>query len=133
MILAGSYSEEGLMRFLRSLMVMCVCLLAFGHVAKAEDFGPRDVKHVTFAAPIRVGGVLLLAGDYVVRHTMEGAEHVMVFEATNHKHAEVKAKCQLIQLGAKADQTRTVYALNAAGERVLQELVFSGDSVKHVF
>lgn len=121
------------MRFFRSLMVVCVCLLALGYVAKAEDFGARDVNRVTFAAPIRVGGVLLPAGDYVVRHTMDGADHMMVFEAANHKHADVKAKCQLIQLGNKADQTRTVYALNAAGERVLQELVFSGDSVKHVF
>lgn len=121
------------MRFIQSLMMVAVCVLAFGLSAKADNPGIHDVNRVTFAAPIRVGGVLLPAGDYVVRHTMEGADHVMVFEAANHKHADVKAKCQLIQLGNKADQTRTVYALNAAGERVLQELVFSGDSVKHVF
>lgn len=121
------------MRFLQSLMAVCVCLLVFGHVAKADELGARDVNKVTFVAPIRVGGVLLPAGDYVVRHTMEGADHLMVFQAQNHKHADVKAKCQLVQLGNKADHTRTVYALNAAGERVLQELVFSGDSVKHVF
>jgi hypothetical protein len=80
-----------------------------------------------------VGGELLPAGDYVVRHTMEGPDHVMVFQSVNHKHADVKAKCQLIDLGNKADQTRTVYEVNAAKERVLQELVFGGDSVKHVF
>jgi hypothetical protein len=45
----------------------------------------------------------------------------------------VKAKCQLVQLGGKADQTRTVYALNSANERVRQELVFAGDTAKHVF
>lgn len=121
------------MRFLQSLILVCVCLLAFGYKSKAENSGAREVNRVTFVAPIRVGGELLPAGDYVVRHTMEGVDHVMVFQSVNHKHADVKAKCQLIDLGNKADQTRTVYELNAAKERVLQELVFGGDSVKHVF
>lgn len=121
------------MRFLKFLAVLCMCLLAFRSPARAENPGTREVNRVTFVAPIRVGGELLPAGDYVVHHTMDGAEHVMVFQSVNHKHADVKAKCQLIELGNKADQTRTVYALNAAKERVLQELVFGGDTVKHVF
>ena len=57
----------------------------------------------------------------------------MVFQAVNHKVQDVKAKCQLVRLGKKADQTRTVYEVNAANERVLQELVFAGDTSKHVF
>lgn len=121
------------MRFLKFLPVLCVCLLAFRSPMTAENPGTHEVNRVTFVAPIRVGGELLPAGDYVVRHTMEGTEHVMVFQSVNHKHTDVKAKCQLIELGNKADQTRTVYELNAAKERVLQELVFSGDTVKHVF
>lgn len=121
------------MRFLKFAAVLCVCLLAYGLGARAESPGIHEVNRVTFAAPIRVGGELLPAGDYVVRHTMEGADHVMIFQSLNHKHPDVKAKCQLIELGNKADQTRTVYALNAAKERVLQELVFGGDTVKHVF
>jgi hypothetical protein len=56
-----------------------------------------------------------------------------VFEAASHKVQPVKVKCQLVQLGNKADQTRTVYAMNGANERVLQELVFAGDTAKHVF
>jgi hypothetical protein len=64
---------------------------------------------------------------------MEGTDHVMVFKLANGKGAEVKAKCALIQLGNKADQTRTVYEVNAANERVLRELVFRGDTAKHVF
>jgi hypothetical protein len=121
------------MRFLKCLAIVCVCLLAFGVRATAETPGIHEVNRVTFVAPIRVGGELLPVGDYVVRHTMEGLEHVMIFQSLNHKHPDVKAKCQLIELGNKADRTRTVYALNAAGERVLQELVFGGDTVKHVF
>ena len=121
------------MRFLKFLVVLCVCLLASSGRAGAQDNGTHEVNHVTFVAPIRVGGVLLPAGDYVVRHTMEGTEHAMIFQSMNHKHADVKAKCQLIELGNKANQTRTVYEVNAANERVLQELVFGGDTVKHVF
>lgn len=75
----------------------------------------------------------MLAGEYVVRHTMEGQEHVMVFHAVNHKVQDVKVKCQLVQRSKKADQTRIVYQLNAANERVLPELVFAGDTAKHVF
>ena len=57
----------------------------------------------------------------------------MVFQSANPKVQDVKAKCQLVQLSKKADQTRTVYQTNAANERVLQELVFAGDTAKHVF
>ena len=121
------------MRFLKFSGVVLVCLLALGLAAKGEGPGTHDVNRVAFADPIRVGGTLLPPGEYVVRHTMEGPEHIMVFQAVNHKHEDVKAKCQLVQLGKKADQTRTVYDLNPAKERVLQELVFNGDTVKHVF
>jgi hypothetical protein len=80
-----------------------------------------------------VAGTLLPAGEYLVRHTMEGQEHVMVFQSVKHKVQDVKAKCQLVQLGKKADKNSTVYQVNAANERVLQELVFAGDRSKHVF
>ena len=121
---------------MRSLkwIALLVCVLAIIPFASAgNNLGIHDTGRVVFVAPIRIGSSVLPAGEYVVRHTMEGEEHVMVFEAVNHKVQPVKAKCQLVQLGAKADQTRTVYAMNSANERVLQELVFAGDTAKHVF
>ena len=114
-----------------SLWVVCV-LIVVPLAMAGSDLGIRDTGRVDFATPTRVAGTLLPPGEYVVRHTMEGQEHVMVFQSVNHKVQDVKAKCQLVQLGKKADQTRTVYQLNA-NERVLQELVFAGDSAKHVF
>lgn len=121
------------MRLLRILgMFVCVVALAAMAVA-ADNMGIRDAYQVKFVEPVRVGGSLLPAGEYVVRHTMEGADHVMVFEPARGKAPAIKAKCQLIQLGQKAEQTRTVYAVNDAKERVLQELVFRGDTAKHVF
>lgn len=115
-------------------LTLSFCLLALASFAvAANNLGIHDTGKVTLAGPTRVAGSLLPAGEYVVRHTMEGQDHIMVFQAANHKVQDVKAKCQLVQLEKKADQTRTVYQLNAANERVLQELVFAGDSAKHVF
>jgi len=115
-------------------ITLYVCVLALVSFAVgANNLGIHDSGKVVLAGATRVGGTLLPAGEYVVRHTMEGKEHIMVFQAVNHKVQDVKVKCQLVQLEKKADQTRTVYQLNAANERVLQELVFAGDTAKHVF
>jgi len=122
------------MRSLKVLgIIMCVCALGLMATAANNSMGIHDVSQVTFVAPVRVGGNLLPAGDYQVRHTMEGQAHVMVFQLMRGKSPEVKVKCTLVQLEKKADQTRTVYELNAQNERVLQELVFRGDTAKHVF
>ncbi len=111
------------------LVVLALGVLAFGG---EPNLGIRDVNRVTFVAPVRIGTALLPAGDYVVRHTMEGQEHVMVFQRVRGKE-EFKVKCTLVPLPQKAERTATIYQMNAANERVLQELVFSGDSAKHVF
>ena len=116
------------------IMALLLCVLVVVPLAVAgSNLGIRETGRVNFVAPVRVAGTVLPAGEYIVRHTMEGPEHVMVFQSANHKVQDVKAKCQLVQLSKKADQTRTVYQLNAANERVLQELVFAGDTAKHVF
>jgi len=117
------------------VLVPVLCMLALAALAVAADnaMGIRDINRVTFVAPIRVGTVLLPAGDYVVKHTMEGQEHVMVFEPAKGKGPNAKIKCNLVKLGQKAERTETIYAVNAANERVLQELVFQGDTAKHVF
>lgn len=115
-------------------MMLFACMLALVSFAVAgNNLGIRDSGKIFLRTPTRVGGALLPAGEYLVRHTMEGQDHVMVFQSVNHKVQDVKAKCQLVQLAKKSDQTRTVYELNAANERVLQELVFEGDTAKHVF
>ena len=121
------------MRSVRVLGILAFIFLFAVIAAAGTDFGVRDINYVTFVAPMRVGDALLPAGEYVVRHTMEGQEHVMVFQAARGKGHEVKAKCTLVPLTRKADRTSTIYQLNAASERVLQELVFQGETAKHVF
>jgi hypothetical protein len=121
------------MHFLKVLGIS-MCVLALGAMAMAgtNNMGIRDVSHVTFVAPMRVGTVVLPAGDYVVRHTMEGQEHIMVFQRV-HSRDEFKVKCTLVPLPQKAEKNQTIYELSAGNERVLQELVFRGDTAKHVF
>jgi phage terminase large subunit GpA-like protein len=122
---------------MRSLKVAGIMLVvvALASIAMAgpNSMGIKDVSKVTFVAPIRVGTTLLPAGDYVVRHTMEGEEHIMVFQSENSKTPEVKVKCTLVRLAQKADHNQTVYSLDANNVRTLQELVFRGDTAKHVF
>jgi hypothetical protein len=115
------------------LILMCVFIL--GAVSAAENqMGIRDNYSVSFAEKVRVADTLLPQGNYEIRHVMEGSDHIMVFrQLGTKKPVEVRAKCTLVPLSAKADKDQTIYILNAANERVLQELVFKGDRAKHVF
>jgi hypothetical protein len=77
---------------------------------------------------------LLPQGNYEIRHVMEGTDHIMVFrQLGTKKPVEVRAKCTMVPLSAKATDDQKIYILNAANERVLHELVFKGDHAKHVF
>ncbi len=119
--------------FAGSLIVMCIFIL--GAVAAAENKVPiADTYQVSFSEKVRVADTLLPKGKYEIRHVMEGSDHIMVFrQMGTKKPVEVRAKCTLVPLSAKATESRTTYVLNAANERVLHELEFKGDEAKHVF
>ncbi len=111
-----------------------ILLSAVMVVAAPKQTGVPGTYHVTFTEAIRVADTLLPKGNYEIEHVMQGSEHIMVFRHVGSSQvAEVRAKCTLVPLPQKAAQNETHYMLNAANERVLQELVFRGDSVKHVF
>ncbi len=122
---------------MRLSKVLCVfvCVVALGSIGIAgskNSMGIHEVNDVTFVAPVRIGTVLLPAGEYVVHHQMEQQNHMMVFKSLHGKD-EVTVKCTLVPLAKKADQNQEIYIINASNERVLQELVFRGDTSKHVF
>ena len=123
------------MRASKWLMVIIVCVTALAISAMASAMpGVADVQKISFESPIRIGGTLVPAGSYEVRHGMEGDNHIMVFHDVNRKKAtDVRVKCTLVPLAQKADETQKIYIVNAAKEEVLQELVFRGDTAKHVF
>ncbi len=119
--------------FAAILISMCVFMLCAVAVAD-NPMGIKDSYKVSFSEQVRVASTLLPKGDYEIRHVMEGSDHIMVFrQLGTKKPVEVRAKCTLVPLGAKADADQKIYTLNAANERVLQELVFKGDHAKHVF
>lgn len=118
------------MRCLRFLGLL-VCLCSVVALAADNNFGIKEVNRVTFNTPVRIGSANLPAGEYVVRHTMEGEEHVMVFQRQSSKD-QFKVKCTLVPLAQKAPQTQSTFEV-AGNERVLQEMVFRGDKAKHVF
>jgi hypothetical protein len=121
------------MRFLKILgILLCMMTLVSVAAAGGEKLGIRNSYHVSFDTPVRVGTTLLPAGDYTIRHTMEGQDHVMAFKRGGSKDV-VKVKCTLVQLTEKANQSQTTFVVNAANEKVLQEMVFRGDTAKHVF
>ena len=119
------------MRFLRVLGVI-VLLMSVSAIASENKLGIREVSHVNFDAPTRIGSTVLPAGEYTSRHSMEGQEHVMAFQRSNNKDV-FKVKCTLVQLPRKAEHDQSIFELKAGSERVLHELVFRGDTAKHVF
>ncbi|MGA2234944.1 MAG: hypothetical protein ABSG23_05675 [Terriglobales bacterium] len=119
--------------FVGILILMCVFIL--GVVSAAENqLGIRDNYQVNFSEKVRVADTLLPKGNYEIRHVMEGSDHIMVFrQLGTKKPIEVRAKCTLVSLGAKATRDEKIFTLNAANERVLHELVFKGDLASHMF
>jgi hypothetical protein len=123
------------MRQIFAGILILFCVFMLGAVSAAENqMGIQDSYRVNFLEKIRVADTLLPKGNYEIRHVMEGSNHIMVFKQLGtRKPVEVRAKCTLVPLSAKADKDEKIYILNAANERVLQEMVFKGDSAKHVF
>jgi hypothetical protein len=129
------FSGDMLMKILKiTALCFAVVLMVAGLLsAKVNKYGVADVRKVVLTAPTRVGDVLLPQGQYEVRHVMEADSHIMVFKQLGSGKAEARVKCSLVPLKEKVDRNEWVYVTNAAGERVLQTLRFSGDMAEHVF
>ena len=123
------------MRNIFAGILIFICVFTLGAMASADNpMGIADKYQISFSEPVRVANTLLPKGNYEIRHVMEGADHIMVFQQLGTKKpAEVRAKCTLVPLGVKASQDQKMYTVNASNERVLHELVFKGDRSKHVF
>jgi hypothetical protein len=118
------------MRIVRSFGLVLI-ILSVVALASDNKLGIHQVSRVSFSTSVRVGPSVLPAGEYVVRHTMVGEDHVMAFERVGSKDV-FKVKCTLVPLEKKADKDQSVFEVTG-NDRVLQELVFRGDTAKHVF
>jgi hypothetical protein len=119
----------------KMLVLVAVSVLMLAVVATAgENLGIANSQRINFSGNVRIGDVLLPQGDYDVKHVMEGSNHIMVFRRVSAgKPVSARVKCTLVPLTEKSKTTEKKYEMNAANEQVLQEIVFRGDSAKHVF
>ena len=124
------------MRSIQSVSAVSIGLILLSAWAFAgqDQLGIADIYKVSFSEKVWVADTLLPSGNYEIRHVMEGADHIMVFrQVGTKKPVEARAKCTLVPLPEKAIENEKHFALNAANERVLHELIFKGDRAKHVF
>lgn len=117
------------MRVLKVLGFLFV--LAAIALASENKLGIHNVANVSFESAVRVGTTVIPAGEYTVRHTMEGQDHLMTF-TRNGKKDVFKVKCTLVALDQKANRDQQTIEMSG-NEKVLRELIFRGDSAKHVF
>ncbi len=115
---------------MRKTALLVLTLLGLGTMIWAQQAaGFKGTRTVTLSEQARVGTELLPAGEYKLTHTMEGAEHIMVFKKGKQ---EYRVKCNMEPLQAKANNTQFFYNNDASGQRVLQAMIFQGDTVRHV-
>ena len=129
-ILKEIVSQKRITVFLFALFVVLLCNAVL-LPAKDNSMGIAEKRAITLSAPTLVGGTVLPAGDYKVTHEMQGQTHIMIFEQS-YGTAEVKARCKLVPLNSKAEDTQQVYETNTNNQKVLVEMVFRGDTAKHV-
>jgi hypothetical protein len=101
-LFAGEAILEGeIMRSSTILVLAVVCVLALAVVASTETnkYGVADVQKITFTGPVLIRGTLLPAGEYEVRHTIQGEDHIMVFQQLHvEKPAQAQVKCTLVPM-----------------------------------
>lgn len=120
--------------FILIFVAVTVLILTGTALAEANKYGIAEKRQVTFFDPVRVGDVLLPPGDYEVRHTMQGDNHLMVFKQLGAKQpAGVSVKCNLVPVDTPVPRSAAGFAVNAAGEYVLHRLAFKGDRAEHLF
>lgn len=122
------------MRLVKFMAVLALMTIAAMAMAELNQFGVADIQKVTFSDPMKIGQVVLPKGEYKVQHVMEGENHIMIFTQQKVANpAEARVKCQLVKLDNKAERTRLLYTQDAGNARILQEIVFRGETAKHVF
>ncbi|MBV8207318.1 MAG: hypothetical protein JO041_11040 [Acidobacteria bacterium] len=103
--------------------------------SQLNQFGIADSQQVTFSTAVKIGDTLVPAGDYKVLHTMQGEDHIMLFEqqgVPKSKAGYAKVKCTLKPLD-EAARTNEARFRNESGVEILTLLQFKGDKAQHVF
>jgi hypothetical protein len=122
---------EQMSRGLKVFGVALILTVAVSMLA-ADATYPNTGKtwNINFTKEVKVGTVLLPAGEYRVQHVVDGDNHLLVFKAANNRE-KARVPCRVEPLSGKVDQNTQVANRNDAGELVLQSLAFKGDKFRH--
>lgn len=114
-----------------ALLLLGIFLLASLAVADGPmvTWKSKDVK---FDKNVKVGSVVLPAGQYKVSHVMEGSEHILVMAKQGKNQQTFRITCKMTQLASKATQDEQHYIYEGQ-QAVLTALIFRGDTVQHSF
>lgn len=94
--------------------------------------------NITLSQDTMVGDAKLPAGDYQVKHRVEGSDHLIHFKQLySHKTGGVKAhpgeiKCKLEALNQKVTQT-AVFLAKEDGTMRITRIEIGGENVAHLF
>ncbi|MGI9101532.1 MAG: hypothetical protein ACR2IF_03720 [Terriglobales bacterium] len=114
---------------LKLLGILAVVAIAISALA-ADMPGVGRTYNLTIINPVKVGNTVLQAGDYKVKHIMEGNQHVMVFKLDSKE--VVRANCTMEPVKNRAESTMQEVS-TANGGRTLVAVTFAGEKIKHVF
>jgi hypothetical protein len=121
---------------MRKALILGMLLLAGSVLLFAGNeatMGVGKINSVTFSQPMKIGTSVLPQGTYQVKHVMEGENHIMVFTGKTKGVPEVRVRCKMENLPARASQGSILYERDASGVAVLNRLVFRGDTYSHNF
>jgi hypothetical protein len=127
----GAVMSKRMVATLVVALLMTLCL-SVTLAAKDNPMGIAEKQTLVLSDPTVIAGTLVPAGNYTVTHEMQGQTHIMVFKQQGGGKVEVKATCTLVPLTAKATQTEEHFKENAKNQKVLIEMIFKGDTAKHV-
>lgn len=114
-----------------ALLLLGVFLLAVV-VAAEEPMVTWKAKSLNLATDTRIGAVVLPAGDYKVKHEMEGTKHILVFTQQYKAKQTFRVTCGMQSLEQKATVDEQHFRTEN-GQKVLTALVFAGDRYTHTF
>lgn len=115
--------------------LICVGILLLLSTTAATAGNKHSVAEnqmVVFNTPIRIGGTLIDAGSYDVRHLMRGKEHIMVFSLQSSHEEVIRARCTLVPVNFRITQTEIGVVRDPAGQLELVRMQFKGDRALHM-
>ena len=132
-------------RFIVASIVLAFSLSIFGSTLSAQQksvlIADKGGKfHI--GSSVLVGNSLLKAGMYKVQHVVEGTDHLLVFRVirmnpykgmgNEYLGEEVaRVRCTTEPAGKKWKHTKLLLIRNASGQKVVEEIQISGESVVH--